>query len=138
MKQPLYIAIGLLAAALLLTAWFFYPQFSAYYAPPTDEHENVSDVPPPPPTPTPIPAPTPTHSTPTDPTAEEGLLLSDLPLLEWQRTALSAVGVDPETIVVTQATIECAKTQLGAERYEAMLAGETPTFFETAALLRCL
>jgi DNA-binding IclR family transcriptional regulator len=67
-----------------------------------------------------------------------GIPVSDLPLTDGQAEALGTLGIDAETFVITPEMIICAESRLSAERVDEIVAGATPTLFETARLSTCL
>lgn len=69
---------------------------------------------------------------------EGGIPLSSLPLTDQQKNALSGVGIDVNTFVLTQPMLECGAGKIGEARIEAIVGGEAPTFMETTKMLPCL
>ena len=69
--------------------------------------------------------------------ADEGMSLKDLNLSDSQQDMVEKLGIDVDTFVITKEMIECAENKLGKERYQAILAGSAPTFFESLSLVAC-
>lgn len=55
-----------------------------------------------------------------------------------QSNRLEAVGIDPESVTLTDETITCAKDVLGEARSKEIAAGAEPTLIEIGKLLGCL
>lgn len=69
---------------------------------------------------------------------EAGLPVADIPLDSAKERALSLIGVDPETFVISQAMVACGVEKLGVERMGALASGEAPTLEEIAILTPCV
>ncbi len=54
-----------------------------------------------------------------------------------QKKLLESFGIEAESVVVTQAMINCARTKLGEARLEEIINGSAPTFFEGLDLVSC-
>lgn len=70
--------------------------------------------------------------------APGGIYLRDLPLTDAQVSMASTFGIDVETYYIAPETINCAENSLGADRYQAIVGGESPSFTEATKLLNCL
>jgi hypothetical protein len=70
--------------------------------------------------------------------SQEGLPVRDLPLTEGQEALATSLGLNTEQMVLSPEVVACAEDSLGSERYQALLAGETPGPLEAAKLLVCL
>lgn len=69
---------------------------------------------------------------------DEGVPLSSLPLTESQKKALSAVNIDVETFMLTEAMITCAGEKIGNERIAAIVEGSSPSVLEVSKMIPCL
>lgn len=69
---------------------------------------------------------------------EGGVPLSSIPLTDSQKKALSAVNIDVETFVITEAMIACAGGKIGDERMTEITEGSAPSILEMAKLTPCL
>ncbi|MEK7638912.1 MAG: hypothetical protein AAB388_01990 [Patescibacteria group bacterium] len=69
---------------------------------------------------------------------EEGIPLKTLPLTPAQANALGSVGIDIETFIITPSMILCGQQVLGPSRFDAIVDGAAPTFFEMVTLTPCL
>jgi hypothetical protein len=58
-------------------------------------------------------------------------------LPEGQQSLLRTLGITEEIITVTPAMEACVVGKVGAERLQAIVAGDTPSFFEGLALVNC-
>ena len=67
-----------------------------------------------------------------------GIALSSLSLSDEQKAALGKVGIDASTFVLTETMLECGVGKIGADRIEAIVGGQAPTFMETTKMLPCL
>lgn len=56
---------------------------------------------------------------------------------EEQRAMLQRFGINPDTITITQEMVLCAEQALGKERISDIMAGATPSVFESMKLLGC-
>lgn len=63
------------------------------------------------------------------------IVISDLP--EAQRSALKAMGVDGNEIVVTEGMLACAETKIGADRMNEIRNGTAPSTGESISLFAC-
>ena len=54
-----------------------------------------------------------------------------------QQQLLSIVGIEGDTLTITRPMIDCAETELGKERMDALLSGEKPGFTEGLTLFDC-
>jgi hypothetical protein len=72
------------------------------------------------------------------PSEPGGLPATALSLTDEQAEAVADLGLDVEQIVISEALIGCVRERLGESRYQAVLAGDTPTLVETGKLLPCL
>jgi hypothetical protein len=84
----------------------------------------------------------PTEGTPTAADAEatgsqSSVNSPSLTLTEDQRKLLAAFGVEPETLVITEAMVACAQTELGEARISDIAKGDTPSIAEGFALFAC-
>ncbi len=59
-------------------------------------------------------------------------------LTEEQIAQAVELGIDVSTIDISEEVVVCATEAVGIDRIEAFKSGETPTFFESIALLACL
>jgi len=126
--------IGMLGALMCVVIVWWYLQRSLY-APAVDELSSPSVT-----SSTTAEIVTSTTTAPTQaatPTTS-GVPVRDLPLTTEQRQAAEALGFDVEQMVLSPALITCARETLGESRYQAVLAGDTPTLLETARLLPCV
>lgn len=71
-------------------------------------------------------------------TLEGGVAVRDLPLTPEQQQVAESLGFDTTQMVLSPTLVACARDTLGESRYQAIIAGDTPTFFETARLLPCV
>lgn len=67
-----------------------------------------------------------------------GIYLRDLPLTEAQVDMAETFGINVDTYYISPETIGCAENALGADRYQAIVGGESPSFTEATKLLKCL
>lgn len=67
----------------------------------------------------------------------ESVIIDTTTLSDGQRGVLETFGVEGETIEITPAMLECAKEKIGQERLDAIIAGDTPGFFEGVQLASC-
>jgi len=58
-------------------------------------------------------------------------------LTDSQKAMLRSLGVDPESITITQETVACAEGSVGTARMVEIQGGATPTFSEGLKLLAC-
>lgn len=68
----------------------------------------------------------------------EPIPLRDLSLTEDQERVAESFGVDVETFVITPDMQVCARTKLGVDRLNEIIAGDTPTFSEGLQLVPCM
>ena len=54
-----------------------------------------------------------------------------------QRKLLETFGIEADSIEVTADMIACAKEKVGEARFEEILSGDTPSFFEGLSLAAC-
>ena len=54
-----------------------------------------------------------------------------------QQALAQSLGIDPNTVTITQEMIVCAETKLGSDRVDAITNGETPSFSEGVTLAGC-
>jgi hypothetical protein len=127
--------VGMLVAFFCVVVVWWYLQRSLFVAP---SDTVVPVVPVDAGTTTPPATETPTSAASVAPATAEGVPVRDLPLTAEQRQAAEALGFDVEQMVLSPALITCARETLGESRYQAILAGDTPTFIETARLLPCV
>lgn len=73
-----------------------------------------------------------------EPMTVDPIPLRSLPLTDGQKQTAETFGVDVETFVITPAMQVCAQEQLGEERFDAIIDGETPSMIESMKLLGCL
>ncbi len=71
-------------------------------------------------------------------TAPTGIPLKTLPLSEGQNNSLQQLGINPETFIITETMITCAEGEMGATRFDAIVAGAAPSFMEGLALVKCV
>lgn len=64
--------------------------------------------------------------------------LKDFALNEAQRNLLAAAGIDPETFIITEAMVICAKEKVGQQRFDEIIAGSSPSFLEMTRVVPCL
>jgi hypothetical protein len=64
--------------------------------------------------------------------------LKDFALSETEKDLLTAAGIDPETFIITEAMVACVKQKVGQERFDAIVAGDTPGFLEMTRVIPCL
>jgi hypothetical protein len=69
---------------------------------------------------------------------ETGIPLSSLKLSDTQKSGLQKVGIDTKSFVITKDMIACSAQKLGAERTQALVAGEAPSLIEITTLTPCL
>lgn len=69
---------------------------------------------------------------------EGGLPLSALSLEGAQKKAFEAAGINPDTFIITEAMLACARDAVGEARVAAFVAGESPSLLEIGRLLPCL
>ncbi len=62
----------------------------------------------------------------------------DLNLTEEQRQAAQSIGVNPDTLAITEDMIDCASEKLSQKRIDEIFAGAAPTVLETLSLIPCL
>ena len=67
-----------------------------------------------------------------------GIYLRDLPLTDSQQSMAENFGFDVETYYITPETVSCAEASLGADRYQAIIDGESPSLIEATKLMKCL
>lgn len=58
-------------------------------------------------------------------------------MTEGQRKLISAMGLDPDKITITEEMVICAETKLGVARVEEIKTGATPSFSEGVTLVAC-
>ncbi|MEM9336511.1 MAG: hypothetical protein AAGA35_01480 [Patescibacteria group bacterium] len=64
--------------------------------------------------------------------------LRELPLSESQRSLIETAGIDVETYVIEQDSIDCAVDKVSLERFNQIKSGEQPTFLEGLSLASCI
>jgi hypothetical protein len=69
---------------------------------------------------------------------DSSIPLSSLPLSDTQKSLLAGAGIDYDTFIITPEMITCAEGKLGAERFDAIVGGSSPSALETMSLLGCL
>lgn len=70
-------------------------------------------------------------------TPEEPLVVDTNTLSPEQKKLLETFGINTNSIEVTADMIICAKAKVGEARFEEILSGSTPTFFEGLSLASC-
>lgn len=68
---------------------------------------------------------------------ETATTINSSSLTDGQKKLLSSLGIDAESINVTQAMIVCAESSLGSARVEEIKNGATPSILEGAKLVAC-
>lgn len=58
-------------------------------------------------------------------------------ITEEQRAMLLRFGINPDTITITQEMVLCAEQALGKARISDIMAGATPSLFESMKLIGC-
>lgn len=69
--------------------------------------------------------------------AQGGTAIDASQLTDGQKKMLAAMGIDPNTIVITQEMIACAEASLGPARVEEIKNGASPSFSEGVKLAAC-
>jgi hypothetical protein len=69
---------------------------------------------------------------------DTGLPLSDISLSEKQESVAKAVGINPDTFVITKEMYQCVVDKVGDVRVGEIIAGDTPSAIEVAKLSFCL
>ena len=69
--------------------------------------------------------------------AEARVAIPSERLTDSQKAMLRSLGVDPESITITQETVTCAESAVGEARMAEIQGGATPTFSEGLKLLAC-
>ena len=141
MKKFLIITLSFLAGAIVATIVVWYlllsassqstagPSMAPVMSTPTSSQEvRVDDV---------IDSGTAT-SAPALPTLTKPMTIDLTVLSDTQRAILRTLGIEGDTLTVTPEMQQCAETKLGAERLAAIVAGDTPSLTEGAALIGCL
>jgi hypothetical protein len=145
MNRFLVIALLLLLVALsMVVGAFLYVQFLLVTdTPPVEEGQQVEIVPENAAYETSV-QPTNSAQTPISDTSETTIIpdtsipLSSLPLSDTQKSLLAAAGIDYDTFIITPEMVVCAQEKLGADRFEAIRQGSSPSALETMSLLGCL
>lgn len=70
-------------------------------------------------------------------TPEEPLVVNTNTLSPEQKKLLETFGINTDSIEVTAEMVVCAKAKVGEVRFEEILSGSTPTFFEGLSLASC-
>lgn len=68
----------------------------------------------------------------------EDIVIDERELTPEQIKLLNRLGVDTNTIVITNEMVVCAEAKLGSERVDEIVAGATPTMLEGLSVLPCL
>lgn len=69
---------------------------------------------------------------------EGGVPLASIPLTDSQKKTLSAVNIDVDMFIITEAMITCAGGKIGDERMTEIIKGAAPSILEMAKLTPCL
>ncbi len=69
---------------------------------------------------------------------DAGIPLSNIPLTEKQESVAKAVGINPDTFVITKEMYQCAAEKVGDGRVQDIMAGDSPNAIEVAKLSLCL
>ncbi|HEY0964195.1 MAG TPA: hypothetical protein VGE31_00135 [Candidatus Paceibacterota bacterium] len=69
---------------------------------------------------------------------DEGVPLASLALTTEQKNALTNLGINVETFVLTKPMLICGAVKLGDARIEEIKAGAAPSYMEMTKLLPCL
>ena len=68
----------------------------------------------------------------------EPIVIQKSALTPTQQTLVEKMGLEGDSIVITPAMISCADEALGADRVEAIVAGDSPSILESISLVGCL
>lgn len=83
------------------------------------------------------PATTNTEGDASDMSVKEGTTIQASSLSDGQKKLLSALGIDADSITVTQEMVACAEASLGPARIAEITDGATPSFTEGLKLASC-
>lgn len=67
-----------------------------------------------------------------------GVAVASLSLSDEQKETIASLGFDPDTLVISEAMITCAREKLGESRYQALLAGAEPNIIELLKIAPCV
>ncbi len=73
----------------------------------------------------------------TSPTISEPITITKEALSPTQQKLLETLGFDADSFTVTPAMIACAEDAVGKERFAQIIAGDSPSAFESLKLLPC-